>query len=251
MRYTLIALALLVCACGAEVEPGIEPPQPVIHEKTLPPVPEDHGLFADVSAERAAIWIDWSADGTGKTSGYEIYRSDDSAVAEDGTLLNKITVGRKEPSNDLIQTLDTTHRDTIDIQYLKRYHYQVRAFNRSSTNQYTWSKPSPVRNYRLLSPLTPIRPSTQGIVVPGEGLEFSWTYGDQNEGGFFQVVLERVNPPMLVWSSNRIVLEGELMIARYPGSAPALSPNLLYRWRVKRLTSDGGASSYWQQFSIE
>lgn len=251
MRPALILMAMLLCACGADVEPSIEPPQPVIYPKTLPPDPADHGLFADVNAERPAIWIEWNSDAERKTSGYEIYRSEDSAVGDDKVLLGKMIVGRKEPSNDLVQQIDTTHRDTIDVKYGKRYFYQVRAFNRSATNQYTFSKPSPVRHYRLLRPPTPTRPSTNGVIVPAEGLEFSWAYEDQIEGGFFHIVLERVNPPSVVWSSGMIPQFGAVVIERYPKTAPALLSNVLYRWRVKRITTDGGASSYWQQFSVQ
>src|SRR5688500_12839697 len=156
MRISIVLIGVLLSSCGADVEPGIEPPQPVIYEQTLPPDPADHGLFADVSADRAAIWIEWNADRSGKTSGYEIYRAEDSLVGSDGLLLGKMVVGRNEPSNDLFQQIDTTHRDTIDLEYGKRYHYQLRAFNRSATNQYTFSKPSPVRHYRLLHLPSPL-----------------------------------------------------------------------------------------------
>jgi hypothetical protein len=251
MRIALLTLGLVLCSCGPDVEPRIVPPQPLIYPGTLPPDPADHGVFADVNAERAAIWIEWNSDVEDKTSGYEIYRSEDSAVDDDKVLLGKLIVGRKEPSNDLVQQIDTTHRDTIDVQYGKRYHYQVRAFNRSATNQYTFSKPSPVRHYRLLHPPTPTRPSTNGVEVPAGGLEFSWGYEDQNEGGFFQIVLERVNPPSVIWSSGMIPQFGDVVIERYPKTAPPLLSNILYRWRVKRVTTDGGASSYWQQFSVK
>jgi hypothetical protein len=251
VRKSFLVMSLLLCACGADVEPSIVPPQPIIYPKTLPPEPADHGVYADVNAERPAIWIEWNSDVERKTSGYEIYRSETAEVGDDSVLIGKLIVGRKEPSNDLIQAIDTTHRDTIDVQYGKRYYYQVRAFNRSATNQYTFSKPSPVRNYRLLSAPTPLRPSTNGVEVPAGGLEFSWSYGDQTEGGFFQLVLERVNPPSVVWSSGMIPQFGDVVIERYPETAPKLLPNLFYRWRIKRITSDGGASSYWQQFSIK
>lgn len=251
MRYLLFVLAVALCACGADVEPGIVPPQPVIYPRTLPPDPADHGVYADVSAELPAIWVEWNSDKERKTSGYEIYRSETGEQGDDSLLIGKIVVGRKEPSNDLVQQIDTTHRDTIDVKYGKRYYYQVRAFNRSATNQYTFSKPSPVRNYRLLTGPTPLRPSTNGIEIPTSGLEFSWSYGDQTEGGFFQVVLERENPPQVIWSSSMLPQVGDVIIERYPESAPKLLPNVLYRWRVKRITSDGGASSYWQQFSIK
>lgn len=251
MKKGLLVLGLLVSSCGADVEPNIVPPQPIMYPKSVPPDPADHGIFADVSAEVPAIWTEWNSDPDRKTSGYEIYRSDSDDVGDDSVLIGKMIVGRKEPSNDLVQTIDTTHRDTIDIQYGKRYYYQIRAFNRSATNQYTFSKPSPVRNYRLLSAPVPLRPSTNFVEVPAGGLEFSWSYGDHQEGGFFQIVVERVNPPQVMWSSNMLPQFGDVVIERYPSTAPKLLPNVFYRWRVKRITSDGGSSSYWQQFSIK
>lgn len=251
MKKFFIIVALLAVGCGTEIEPSIEPPQPIIYQRTLPPDPVDHGLFADVSAERPAIWIEWNSDASKKTSGYEIYRSSDDTLGGDGLLKNRILVGRNEPSNDLQQKIDTLTRDTINVIYGKRYYYQVRAFNRSATNRYTFSKPSPVRHYRLISAPVPLRPSTNGVDVPQEGFEFSWTYPDQQEGGFFQIVLERVNPPGVIWASDDITSFGEVVIERYPTTAPKLVPSILYRWRVKRITSDGGSSSYWQQFSVK
>jgi hypothetical protein len=252
MKLFLILLAVCLVSCGTEIEPSIEPPQPVITPNVLPPEAQDHGVFADVSTDKNAIWVEWGADASRKTSGYEIYRSTGDTLDGDGMLKGRLTIGRNEPSNDLQQRLDTLFRDTIDVRLGQRYYYQVRAFNRSATNRYTWSKPSQIRHYRLISSPTPIRPSTTNTELPAEGLDFSWTYSDQSEGGAFQVVVERVNPPMVMWSSGRIQRFGDIVIEKYPSSATPLEPNVLYRWRVKRMTSDGGgSSSYWQQFSIK
>lgn len=251
-RLLLLGFGLIGASCGTEVEPSIEPPQPFIHASTVAPDPADHGLFADVNAERPAIWVEWTSDATRKTSGYLVFKSKDSLIDKStGLLANREQIGRKEPSNDLVQKIDTLHRDTTFIEYGTPYYFQVQAFNRSATNRYTYSKPSPVRSFRLITPPMPFFPEGEKE-YPAQGLEFFWTTPMLGEGGFFQVVLEQVNIAAVVWSSGRVTQISDLSSTRYPDDAPPLLRDVPYRWRVKRQMSDlqGGASSHWVNFVL-
>lgn len=246
-----VASVFLLLACGTEVEPGIEPPQPTITQRSFPPDPIDHGVFADVATGQPAIWIEWRSDSTRKTTGFIVYRADSLEVDESGMLRNAIEVGRKEPSNDLIQKIDTLHRDTTLIEYGNDYFYQVRAFNRSATNRYTFSKPSEPREFTLLRPPVLFNPTGASVAIPAEGLDFSWEAPDIREGGGFQVIIEELNPPRVFYASPLEITLDVPTIWEYPDTLEQFKSGVFYRWRVKHIISDGGGSSFWQNFRVE
>ena len=247
----LFFLLLLLCgsSCHNATEPGITPPQPKFTSTTIPPMPIDHGIYADPG--RDFIVLEWGADGTKQTTGYLLFRSLDDTLGSDGLLKNKTQVGKIESANQLSEPLDTIFVDSVGIkQYKTQYYYQVQAYNTSGTNIQTFSAPSAVGNFGLLPKPTQNRPNSDGVAK--EFLTFSWN--DSDNGGNFQLIVRDANTKSIMWSSGPLFeFNAGTVSELYPadGSAIALTPGQPYQWRVKKIGNNQGSSSTWQNFSVK
>ncbi len=248
----LLALAASIlgaAGCSTPQEPEITPPQPAFVDTTMPPNPIDHRIYADAGAQDA-IDIEWKRDTTGNTTGYLLYRSiGDSAVGSDGILKNHTLIAQLESTNPLIQPVDTFYTDTIGIAPGATYYYQLQAYYRSPTNTLTYSTPTKVdrsTSFTYAARVTLLSPA--GVdTLHGFPAEFSWH--DPNNGGSYQIIVQRVDNQEYVWSEIESGF-GNPVIFDYPMSAPALVPGVEYQWRVKWLGSYGGSSSTWMGFTV-
>ena len=245
----LLPIFVMLGGCSTNPEPEIVPPQPVFVEATAPPNPVDHRIYAGVDGGIDVIYIEWKPDTANNTSGYILYRSNDSTVGSDGLLLDRTTVAQFESSNQLIEPLPTVYRDTSNITPGATYWYQLRAYYRSPTNKLTYSPPTHVdittsfhysERVRLLDPNGP-------ITSPPSGVKFLWQ--DPEDGGTFQIIVKRIDVQQYVWSALDQDFQNTLTM-EYPSTATPLEAGSQYQWRVKRLIPYGGSSSPWMTFSI-
>src|ERR1035441_2193696 len=143
--FGMAALAVttaIVAGCSSPNEPSITPPQPSFTAANVPPNPVDRRIYGDAGPVDA-IDIEWNPDASGNTSGYMLYRSiNDSTVGSDGLLKNRTTVAQLESSNQLIQPLATSYKDTTLIVAGATYWYQLQAYYRAPNNTLTYSLPT-------------------------------------------------------------------------------------------------------------
>ena len=240
----------VLAGCSTSPEPEIQPPLPAFVDSTAPPNPVDHRIYAGVDAGIDVIYIEWKPDTTNNTSGYILYRSNDSTVGNDGLLdSNRMTIAQFESTNQLIEPLPTSYRDTSNITPGATYYYQLQAYYRSPTNKLTYSKPTHVDlttsfhysdRVQLLDPSGP-------VTNPPTGLKFRWQ--DPDDGGTFQIIVKRTDVQQYVWSALDQDFQNTLTV-EYPLAAVPLVSGSEYQWRVKRIIPYGGSSSSWMTFSI-
>ncbi len=250
MNKRWAVLFLLFAGCESPQEPQIVPLQPEFALTSVPPNPMDHGIYADVDPNIDAIWIEWKPDSTRNTTGYILRRATDANVGSDGLLADSaITVARLETTDQTIEPLPTSYRDTAAIFPGATFWYQLQAYHRSPTGTLTYSTPTPVdlsASYHYTHPVIPLSPNGP-IKPPPIGQTFSWQ--DPEDGGTFQIIVERLDSGSYVWSALLQEFQNQ-PIVEYPPTAPALVPNGQYRWRVKRIIPNGGSSSRWTAFSV-
>lgn len=250
MSKWLFAIVLLAAGCSSPNEPQIVPPQPEFTTASLVGDPIDHRIYADVDPNINAIWIEWNIDTTRTTTGYLLRRSLDSVVGSDGVLSDSARIIAKlETTDQTIEPLPTSHRDTAAIFPGATYFYQLQAYHRSPTGKLTYSRPTHVdltTSYHYTHPVNPFSPNGP-IRPPATGQNFQWH--DPEDGGTFQVIVERLDTPMYVWS-GLVQNYSKEPIEPYPDSAQRLVAGGQYRWRVKRVIVNGGSSSRWTAFSI-
>lgn len=240
----------MVGGCSAPSAPVVTPPEPVFVPNSSQYNPVDQGIFADVGAQNA-IDIEWRPDTTGNTTGYLLYRSiGDSSVGTDGLLVHRTTIADIESSNQLISPLDTSYSDTLGITPGATYCYQLQAFYRSPTNSVTYSKPTHpgiATSFMYAQRVILLRPSGTDT-LHGFPLQLLWQ--DPNNGGNYQIIVQRLDNSQYVWSGNDQDYESTLTI-QYPASATPLVPGAPYQWRVKYIGQNGGSTSTWMEFSVE
>jgi hypothetical protein len=243
-------LIALLSACSAPQEPTITPPQPVFVPNSVPPDTVDRGIYADVGVQNA-IDLEWRSDPTGKTTGYLLYRSiGDSSVGSNGILAHGTVIADIESSDQLIEPLDTSYSDTLGIAPGATYYYQLQALYRAPTNAVTYSLPTKVglstsftyaQRVQLLSP-------NGTDTLHGFPLQLSWQ--DPNNGGTYQIIIQRLDNLEFVWSALDQDFESSETI-QYPMSATQLVPGVPYQWRVKWIEPNGGSTSTWMGFMVE
>jgi len=234
--------------CSTPAEPQTTPPQPVFADPTYPPNPVDSRIYADVGAVDA-IDIEWKPDTTGITSGYIVYRSTNDSIGPDGLLKDKTIIAQLESSNQLIQPLPTTFKDTTGIAWGATYWYQLQAYYRSPTNNLTYSVPTHVdltTSFAYHQRASLFNPNGQDS-LHGFPLKFLWE--DPEDGGTFQIIVERTDISSYVWSALLQDFESQLT-EEYPTSATQLLSNVPYRWRIKKIVPNGGSSSIWMTFTV-
>jgi hypothetical protein len=249
---TLVTMAF--AGCTNDTQPDIIPPVPQFTDTTTPPNPNDARMYADVDPTKNAIWLEWYADESRNTTGYELYRSNDDTVADEGLLKNATQIARFETTNDVQDELPTSYRDTTGIQSGGTYYYQLRAYHRAPTGIVRYSAPTGVgdsTSFKFDEPVELVSPN-QTVAVPDIGLNFVWHDDSWHNGGMFQIIVQRLDTKEFVWSSV-ITSFGSVIQTTYPSTAPHLEPNVPYRWRVKRInvSRPGGFSSAWFAFQVQ
>ncbi len=243
-------MAATLAGCSASPEPVVTPPMPVFVHNSAPPDPVDHGIYADVGVQNA-IDIEWMPDLSHNTSGYLLYRSiGDSSIGSDGLLLHGTIIADIESSNQLIQPLDTSYRDTAAITSGATYYYQLQAFYRSPTNALTYSKPTHVglsTSFTFAQRVLLLAPNNT-VSLNGSQLQLLWQ--DPNNGGSYQIIIQRLDNLGYVWSFIENAFGNPLSIL-YPSTATPLVAGVPYQWRVKWIGSFGGSTSTWLGFSVE
>ncbi len=247
----MMLVLLLVEACSAPPEPQITPPQPSFMDAGKITDPVDHRIYADVGPQNAIV-IEWKADTSGNTSGYVLYRSiNDSTVDADGLLAHRTTVAQLESSNQLIEPLATSFKDTTGIVAGATYWYQLQAFYRSPSNNLHYSKPTPVditTSFTYFDRDQPLFPSAGQVVnLNGSPLQFRWL--DPDNGGRFHLIVQRLDNQQFVWDSVLSDFQSTITM-EYPLTATPLEQGVPYQWRVKRVAPYGGSTSPWSMFSI-
>ena len=218
---------------------------------TTPPDAIDQGIYADDGPQNA-IDLQWHPDSTGKTTGYLLYRSiNDSSVGSNGILAHGTVIADIESSNQLIEPLDTSYVDTLGITPGPTYaYYQLQALNRSVTNVVTYSHPTRVglsTSFTYAQRVLLIKPSGTDT-LHGSPLPLLWD--DPNNGGSYQIIIQRLDNQEYVWSYIYQGFESAETI-QYPIAATPLVPGVPYQWRVKWTQPNGGSTSTWMGFSIE
>jgi hypothetical protein len=245
-----LLLILLLAGCSTPTEPQIVPPEPILVAASTQLDPVDHRIYADVDPNINAIWIEWNRDSTRTTTGYLLRRSIDSTVGADGILSDSVRlIAKLETTDQTIEPLPTSYRDTASIFPGATYFYQLQAYHRSPTGKLTYSQPTHVdlsTSFHYTHPVLPLYPSGQES-IQATGLKFSWH--DPEDGGTFHIIVERLDTPMYVWSEKKPNFSNE-PVETYPDTAQPLVSNAQYRWRVKRIIPNGGSSSRWTSFSI-
>ncbi len=253
--YTSIAMAgvcllAVVSSCTAPPEPVVTPPVPVFVPNSTASDTIDHGIYADVGAQNA-IDIEWKPDSTGNTTGYLLYRSiGDSSVGSNGILAHGTMVADIESSNQLISPLDTSFVDTLGITPGATYYYQLRALYRAPTNAVTYSQPTHVgiaTSFTFVQRVLLLSPNGTDT-LHGFPLQLSWY--DPNDGGNYQIIIQRLDILVYVWSYVDRDFESAEAI-QYPMSATPLVPGVPYQWRVKWTEQNGGSTSTWTGFTIK
>jgi hypothetical protein len=245
----ILLLAVAFSSCSAPPEPVVTPPQPVFVTSSNPPEPVDHGIYADVGIQNA-IDIEWKPDSSHNTSGYLLYRSTgDSSVDSDGLLTNRVTVADIETSNQLIQPLDTSYRDTLGIAPGATYYYQLQAFYRSPTNTLTYSKPTHVGLSTSFTFANRVLLQSPNGSVSLNGIQLQFIWQDLNSGGLYQIIVQRLDSVGYVWSAMQNDF-GNPQTVLYPTSATPLVAGGSYQWRVKYIAQFGGSTSVWMGFTI-
>jgi hypothetical protein len=243
-------VAVMFAACSAPPEPVVTPPQPVFVPNTSTPDPVDHGIYADAGPQNA-IDIEWKRDSTGTTTGYLLYRSvGDSSVGSDGLLAHRTTIADIESSNQLISPLDTSYSDTLGITPGATYYYQLQAFYRSPTNAVTYSHPTHVgisTSFTYAQRILVLSPNGTDT-LHGFPLQLLWQ--DPNNGGSYQIIVQRLDNLQYVWSGSDQDFESTVTI-QYPMSATPIVPGVPYQWRVKWIEPFGGSTSTWLGFTVE
>ena len=243
-------LLLLLAGCSSPSETEIVPPQPEFTAPGLSGDPIDHRIYADVDPNINAIWIEWKPDTTHTTTGYLLRRSLDSAVGGDGVLSDSaILIAKLETTDQTIEPLPTSYRDTAQIFPGATYFYQLQPYHRSPSGTLTYGKPTHVdlsTSYHYTEPVQPYAP-TGPMKVPVSGITFSWH--DPKEGGTFQLIVERLDTEKYVLS-DVFPEYGKDQQKQYDASQLLLMPNGSYRWRIKRIILNGGSSSRWTAFAI-
>jgi len=246
--FSLVALAL---SCKAPPEPEITPPQPVFVDSTAPPDPVDHRMYADPGAGDA-IDIEWKPDSSGNTTGYFLYRSvNDSTVGTDGLLVNRTVIAQLE-STSQFEPLPTSFRDTVGIVPGATYYYQIQAYYRPPTNVLSESKPTHVdlsTSFKYAARPELLSPNTD-IVDTLHGFPAKFLWNDPNNGGLYQIIVQRLDTYQYVWSFDTSGF-GNPEAIEYPLSAPPLVAGVPYQWRVKWLAPYGGSTSPWMTFTVE
>jgi hypothetical protein len=246
----LLFCLLFVIGCSASTEPQIVPPQPSFTPAGLANDPVDHRIYADVDPNINAIWVEWNVDSTKTTTGYLLRRSLDSNVNADGVLSDSaIIIAKLETTDQTIEPLPTSYRDTAAIFPGATYFYQLQAYHRSPSGKLTYGKPTHAdltTSFHYIYPVNPFSP-TGPLRLPATELKFSWH--DPNDGGTFQLIVERLDTSMIVLSDLNEDFAKEPTV-EYPSQGKPLVVNGQYRWRVKRLIPYGGSSSRWTAFSI-
>jgi hypothetical protein len=246
----IFVLATLLSTCSLPQEPSVTPPEPVFVSNSTPPDTIDQGIYADVGVQNA-IDIQWRTDSTGKTTGYLLYRSiNDSSVNSSGILTNGTIIADIESSNQLIEPLDTSYEDTLGITPGPTYYYQLQALNRSPTNAVTYSHPTHVglsTSFTYAQRILLISPSGTDT-LHGSPLQLLWD--DPNNGGNYQIIIQRLDNQEFVWSYLDQGFESAETI-QYPMSATQLLPGIPYQWRVKWTQPNGGSTSTWMGFTVE
>src|SRR5436190_16510032 len=129
MSKKLFVLLLLLAGCSATTEPQIVPPQPAFTAPSLSGDPVDRRIYADVDPNIDAIWIEWNADSSRITTGYILRRALDSTVDADGILSDSARIVAKlETTDQTIEPLATSYRDTAAIFPGATYFYQLQAY---------------------------------------------------------------------------------------------------------------------------
>ncbi|MDP4200080.1 MAG: hypothetical protein Q8922_06315 [Bacteroidota bacterium] len=250
MNKRIIPLLLILVGCSTPQEPQITPPQPHFIPTSIPPDPVDRGIYADVDPNTNAIWIEWQMDSSRATTGYILRRATDPAIGPDGILADSARiVAQLETTDQTIEPLPTSYRDTAAILPGATFWYQLQAYHRSPTGTLTYSTPTPVdvtTSFHYTNPVIPLSPNGP-TKPPPTGQTFSWQ--DPEDGDSFQIIVERLDSERYVWS-ERLSEFSNQPIVNYPDSAERLAPNGQYRWRVKRIITHGGSSSRWSSFSI-
>ncbi len=246
----LFFLAALLFSCSGPQEPLVTPPEPVFVPNSTPPDTIDQGIYPDVGVQNA-IDIQWRPDSTGKTTGYLLYRSiNDSSIGSNGILAHGTVIADIESSNQLIEPLDTSYEDTLGITPGPTYYYQLQALNRSVTNEVTYSHPTHVgltTSFTFAQRVLLISPSGT-YTLHGSPLQLLWQ--DPNNGGNYQIIIQRLDDQEYVWSYIDPGDESAESL-QYPMSATPLVPGVPYQWRVKWIGQNGGSTSTWMGFSIE
>jgi hypothetical protein len=174
----------------------------------------------------------------------------DSAVDADGVLSDSAKVIAKlETTDQTIEPLPTSYRDTAQIFPGATYFYQLQAYHRSPSGNLSYSRPTHVdltTSYHYTHPVEPFEP-TGPMKIPANGMGFSWF--DPEDGGTFQLIVERLDQSQYVFSKVFQEYAKEPQ-EQYDQSQLPLVPNGVYRWRIKRIIPYGGSSSRWTAFSI-
>lgn len=245
----LLLLPYLLLSCDPQIEQGIVPPAARFVTQNFPPNPIDHGIYADPGED--AIVLEWYTDGTKKTTGYEVYRSEDDSVAADGLLKNRLLLKSIESSNQLFEPLDTSYVDT-SVVVGTRYFYQVRPFNRSQSNRVTYGAATIVTDttsYRLFPKLNTLLPNDAITKA-----ELSFTWDDPEHGGAYQIIMQNADNLKTVWSSTTLQVYNTLAEAYNIDGVGVPIDSLKagnYRWRIKKFGGFGGSSSLFQPFHLQ
>ncbi len=232
--------------CPSSIEPSVTPPQPNFIPTSYPPNPIDHGIYADPGLD--FIVMEWTSDPGKTTTGYVVFRSKNDTLGSDGLLRDRSQVATIESPNQLVETLDTTFIDSLGTNnYSIQNYYQVEAYHTAGSNVKTYSKPSSVESFALLP--KPMLNSPSGD--NSDGTTFSWN--DIGLGGQFQIIVRKADTKQIVWGSNNLLLAGPLS-TNYDSDSLAteqLVPGQQYQWRVKKIGTNRGSSSNWQNFSVK
>ena len=245
-----IAIILtLLEGCSGPSEPPLAPPQPVFVPNSASSDPVDHGIFADVGGQNA-IDIEWQTDTTGGTSGYRLFRSNDSSVGSDGLLVNRIQIADLESSNPVLIPPPTSWIDTLNIAPGGTYYYQLQGLFQASNNSVTYSIPTHpgfATSFHFDARSQPLAPNGSDTL---HGFPLSFLWYDPNNGGTFRILVQRLDTRQFVanWSDQ---VFASTITANYPDTATPLIPGIEYQWRVKWIESHGGSTSPWTAFNIE
>jgi hypothetical protein len=247
LPFAAIYCLLMLNGCPSPMEVGVEPPQPNFIATTYPPSPIDHGLYADPGLD--FIVMEWNADPTRTTTGYQVFRSTNGTLGIDGLLRDGSQIATIESPNQLFETLDTSFIDSLGSSaYAFQYFYQVRAYHTSGSSKKTFGKPSAVGSFGLLPKPTINAPSGDTV----DAGSFSWN--DGANGGKFQIIVRNADTKEIMWGSNYIFEFSGGTLNNFYNSDLLGKPLISgqhYQWRVKKIGDRKGSSSYWQNFSVK
>jgi hypothetical protein len=154
-----------------------------------------------------------------------------------------------ESSNQLIQPLPTLYTDTTSIIAGATYWYQLQAYNRSPTNNLTYSLPTHVditTSFNYEQRVFLIGPSGTNS-LGGLPLKFLWE--DPSDGGEYQIIVQRLDNFSYPYSADFSDF-GDPLTVEYPDTTTALIPQVQYQWRIKKIAPNGGSSSVWMRFQV-